>query len=86
MWFGETLKEAVDRPRLHHQLQPDRLRHGADLPAGIVTPTQTGARPATTPAAIPLTSKTRTSDKSVLFVIYVSINLIMNNLMTISLV
>ncbi|XP_059154500.1 glutathione hydrolase 1 proenzyme-like isoform X2 [Physella acuta] len=36
LWLGDTLKEAVNRPRLHHQLVPHVLEHEANFNPVIV--------------------------------------------------
>ena len=36
VWFGETIKEAVDSRRMHHQLFPMRLQYEDGFPADIV--------------------------------------------------
>lgn len=32
LWFGETLKEAIDSYRIHHQLIPMNLEYEAGFP------------------------------------------------------
>ena len=32
LWFGLSLKEAIERPRLHHQLYPNTVFYENDVP------------------------------------------------------
>lgn len=36
LWFGESLKEAIDRPRVHHQLHPMKFQYELGFPAAIL--------------------------------------------------
>lgn len=32
LWFNETIKEAIDAPRIHHQLYPMELTYECGVP------------------------------------------------------
>jgi len=36
LWFNETIKEAIDSPRIHHQLFPMSLRYELGFPESII--------------------------------------------------
>merc|ERR1712071_79637 len=36
LWFGETIKEAIDSPRFHHQLYPMKFSYEDRFPEAIV--------------------------------------------------
>ncbi len=33
LWFGETIKEAIDSPRMHHQLFPMKFQYEKGFPS-----------------------------------------------------
>ena len=35
LWFGETIKEAIDSMRIHHQLFPMTFQYESDFPAQL---------------------------------------------------
>lgn len=37
LWFNETIKEAIDAPRIHHQLFPDHVMYQKNFPHDVVT-------------------------------------------------
>ena len=35
LWFGLSLKDSIDRPRLHHQLYPNRIYYNRNSPFNV---------------------------------------------------
>ena len=36
LWFGENIKEAIDAPRIHHQLFPDKINYEKNFPKELL--------------------------------------------------
>lgn len=36
LWFGEDIKQAIDGPRLHHQLYPDQISYEKNFPKNLL--------------------------------------------------